>query len=235
MHPLDHPVRASLFSEQAHLARGDALARRFQPDVHLFAATRDDSESAGLALARLLEPGERVTLMRTGQPNLPDNLSVLSQRPAVLLLATTAIAAGDTRQAIVALSGSDADAMQSLAELTRPGPFARNTWEMGQFFGVRIDGRLAAMAGVRLQSPGFVEVSGVCTHPDFRGRGLATNLSRHVAAQVQARGLTPFLHAWHDNAAAIALYQHLGFHYRAELLVTVVERPQINVGPAPKR
>jgi predicted GNAT family acetyltransferase len=66
----------------------------------------------------------------------------------------------------------------------------------------------------------------VCTHPDFRGRGLARTLSAAVAANIEARGERPFLHAWKSNQAAISLYESLGFELRAEVDVAVLERAQ---------
>jgi len=63
------------------------------------------------------------------------------------------------------------------------------------------------MAGERMRFPGYTEVSGVCTHPDFRGRGLARRLSAAVMASIRERGDIPFLHAWKTNAAAIRLYE----------------------------
>jgi predicted GNAT family acetyltransferase len=95
---------------------------------------------------------------------------------------------------------------------------------MGDFFGVTRDGRLAAMAGQRMRPPGHVELSGVCTHPDFRGEGLATRLSAHVTRAILARGETPFLHAWKDNAGTIALYGKLGYRIRREMNVAVFVR-----------
>jgi predicted GNAT family acetyltransferase len=53
---------------------------------------------------------------------------------------------------------------------------------------------------------------------------LARRLSAEVAASIQARGEQPFLHAWKSNAAAIALYESLGFELRAEVNVAVLER-----------
>jgi predicted GNAT family acetyltransferase len=96
---------------------------------------------------------------------------------------------------------------------------------MGTFRGIRIGGRLAAMAGERFRFPGHTEVSGVCTHPDFRGRGLARRLSAAVAARIEARGERPFLHAWKSNHVAISLYESLGFEIRAEVNIKVLERP----------
>jgi predicted GNAT family acetyltransferase len=78
------------------------------------------------------------------------------------------------------------------------------------------------MAGERMRFPGFTEVSGVCTHPDFRGRGLARRLSSVVANAIQHRGEQAFLHAWTTNHAAIALYERLGFELRAAVQVAVL-------------
>jgi len=75
-----------------------------------------------------------------------------------------------------------------------------------------------------MRLPGYTEVSGVCTHPDFRGRGLARRPSAAVAQAIEARGERPFLHAWRSNAAAIGLYESLGFELRCEMNVAVVER-----------
>jgi predicted GNAT family acetyltransferase len=114
--------------------------------------------------------------------------------------------------------------MLALAKLTQPGPFLARTPLMGTFIGIRIDGRLAAMAGERVRFPGYTELSGVCTHPDFRGRGLARRLSAAVAAGIEARGERPFLHAWSTNRAAISLYESLGFELRSEVNVALLER-----------
>ncbi len=43
---------------------------------------------------------------------------------------------------------------------------------------------------------------------------------RDVAARIQARGETPFLHVYAANTGAIALYQSLGFAFRRELFMT---------------
>jgi predicted GNAT family acetyltransferase len=80
------------------------------------------------------------------------------------------------------------------------------------------------MAGERLRFPGYTEVSGVCTHPEFRGRGLARRLSAVVAAGIEARGEQAFLHSWKTNQPAIALYEGLGFRVRTEVNVAVLRR-----------
>ena len=61
--------------------------------------------------------------------------------------------------------------MIELTTLTKPGPFGPRTHELGTYIGIRDGARLAAMAGERLKVPGFTEISAVCTHPDFLGKG----------------------------------------------------------------
>ena len=114
---------------------------------------------------------------------------------------------------------ADAPEMLALATLTKPGPFFDKTHRLGDFIGVKRDGRLIAMAGERMKPAGFTEVSGVCTHPDFRGQGLAGGLMRIVTERILARGEQALLHAYADNTGAIALYETLGFSIRSPVSV----------------
>lgn len=126
--------------------------------------------------------------------------------------------------AIAPLTEADAPQMLALATLTRPGPFFARTHKLGDFVGVKQEGRLVAMAGERMKPTGFTEVSGVCTDPDHRGLGYAGALMRVVAARILERGETPFLHTYASNTGAIGLYQSLGFALRREMTMTVLAR-----------
>jgi ribosomal protein S18 acetylase RimI-like enzyme len=110
----------------------------------------------------------------------------------------------------------------ALAALTKPGPFGPRTMELGDYFGCFIDGRLAAMAGERATAARYREISGVCTHPDFQGRGLARRLMAKVIAQAMARGETPFLHVMCHNEGAHRLYLNMGFRDYAVSVSNVV-------------
>jgi predicted GNAT family acetyltransferase len=227
MHPLDRPVWASLTTLLAPLSEGSELARRFDRVVNLFASARDDSPEALAALAQLVQPGERVYVLQVPEITVPPGLVALKRAQGVQMVASRQIEAeaAAVNVPILRLTDSDAPDMLALAQLTEPGPFLARTHAMGDFIGVREQGQLAAMAGERFRLPGYTEVSGVCTHPGHRGRGLAKRLSAAVAASIQARGDQPFLHAWKTNTAAIALYESLGFVLRAEVNVAVLERP----------
>ena len=155
----------------------------------------------------------------------PPGVIVARAAPAVQMIATT-LRPVNAHMAIERLGPDDAAEMRALAKLTEPGPFEARTHELGDFFGVRDQGRLVAMAGERMKPDGFTEVSGVCTHPDYRGRGYAGRLMSAVMAQIRDRGETPFLHAYATNTGAISLYRTLGFVLRCEMIVTMLARPQ---------
>ncbi|HUQ12903.1 MAG TPA: GNAT family N-acetyltransferase, partial [Novosphingobium sp.] len=125
---------------------------------------------------------------------------------------------------VVRLDEADAPAMAELALATEPGPWGPLTHRYGAFCGIRVDGRLAAMAGGRMLLPGLAEVSGVCTWPEYRGQGMAAALMRHVMRGFVARGDTPFLHSYAHNAGAIRLYETLGFRATRTMHLTVLAR-----------
>ena len=221
MSALDRPVWASL-QHQPHWAIGDERARRFKADINRFAAARDDGADSLAALAGLVQAGDdAVYLAQVPVIVVPPGLVAVKEAQGVQMLAARALAPDDGVQV---LGDADAADMLALATLTEPGPFLPRTHTMGRFIGIRIDGRLAAMAGERMRFPGHVEVSGVCTHPDFRGRGLARRMSAAVTADIQRRSEQAFLHAWTSNTAAIALYESLGFVTRATLNIAVLKR-----------
>lgn len=130
----------------------------------------------------------------------------------------------DESIAIRRLDDSHVEEMRALARLTRPGPFARRPMGLGEWLGVFESGRLAAIAGERLQAGDLHEVSGICTHPDFQGRGLARALTLAMVRRQLERGETPFLHVMPENARAKSLYERIGFEVEREVPLRVVSR-----------
>lgn len=224
-HPLDRPVWASLNTHHLPLSIGGAQARRFARDVNVFASARDNDDSSLAELAALMEPGERVVVLQVPDIVVPPGLVTTKAARGVQMVATRRLQPEADMTGLLELGDDDAPDMLALATLTEPGPFLVRTHTMGPFQGLRVGGRLAAMAGERMRLPGYTEVSGVCTHPDFRGHGLARRLSAAAAARIEARGDQPFLHAWKTNTAAISLYESLGFRLRAEINIAILEKP----------
>lgn len=176
------------------------------------------------ALSALVQPGEEVFVLQVPEILIPPELVETKSALGVQMLATRC-PEDVSRADITHLTDADAPDMLALAKLTEPGPFLERTNRMGRFIGIRIDGRLAAMAGERMRIAGYTELSGVCTHPEFRNRGFARRLSAAVVADIFARGDRPFLHAWKSNHTAIALYEQLGFQVRADVNISLLTRP----------
>ena len=222
-HGLDRPIWQALTTRHAALAEGDGPARRYDPAIAPFAATADDSEESRAALARLARPGDSQLVLMADRAAPPPGFEVVMAAPVVRMVATEAPGAlfGPP---IEPLGWDDAAAMLDLALLTKPGPFSLQALRLGDFWGVKEDGRLIAMAGERMKLTGYTELSGVATHPEHRGRGLARMLSIHVGRTILARGDRPFLHAYASNAAAIALYESIGFRLRTTEHVAMLRR-----------
>jgi predicted GNAT family acetyltransferase len=126
----------------------------------------------------------------------------------------------------VLLGPEHASQALELATLTRPGPFGPRTIELGEYFGCFEDLRLVAMAGERMYAGTLREISGVCTHPDFQGRGRARRLMAKLIRRQMQRNETPFLHVMRDNSSAHRLYERMGFRVYRETVVRVVSRSQ---------
>ena len=217
---LDYPIWTALTTRQAHLGQGDALARRYHPDVAPFAALASETPAAYEALHQLMLPGEQVALLSQDPVRPTDALQTTRVGDLHQMIATRHESGSVNDQEVIALSHADAKDMLDLVQKTKPGPFAKRTHEMGNYIGIRDQGRLIAMAGERMCIDGYVEISAVCVDDDWRGRGLAGRLVTLVRRQIEQRGQTPFLHVLGGNRLAIGLYERLGFEIRRTFQLT---------------
>lgn len=231
MHPLDNPVWNALCGPQREFAEFGGLAARIIPDVSRFGAFPEPpGPDHWAAMAQLIGPDGAVILIGdTGTP--PEGWRVDYEGTGVQMSGedlepwTPDIAAHPIAIDLLPLGEPDAGDMIELVALTRPGPFAPRTWELGGYVGVRSNGRLVAMAGQRLRPPGWCEISAVATHPDYRRQGLGELLVRVVAGRIVARGEVPVLHAAADNADAIRLCERMGFVHRRRVKFMGIQAP----------
>jgi ribosomal protein S18 acetylase RimI-like enzyme len=228
MFALDNPAWLALGGRQAGLGMGAGAARRFRPEFSPMGGLADpEAQDLGPQFADLagLDAGGDVTALV-----LPREVTIPAGWKETVNVPVPQFVHDGRRLAepnfdIAELGPGDAPEMLALATLTEPGPFRLRTGELGTYLGVRREGKLVAMAGERLQPPGFTEVSAVCTHPSATGQGLARGLVAAVVGRIQARGETAFLHVRPENARAIAIYELLGFRRRREIRIQVV-RPE---------
>ncbi|MFZ2997241.1 GNAT family N-acetyltransferase [Sphingobium sp.] len=216
---LDRPVWNALTGRQAHIVQGDETGLRFAPEYGPFAAPLDPTGDTSV-LADLAGNSE-IWLVEKHRIVPPVGLKLARSAECVQMVART-ITDGGRDHAFCDLGDDDAAEMFALATMTQPGPFSTRTHDLGRFVGIRIDGILVAMAGERMKPGIFTELSGVCTHPDHRGRGYAGFLMRVVASRMIERGEVPFLHCYATNTGAIALYQSLGFEIHQTITATVL-------------
>jgi GNAT superfamily N-acetyltransferase len=132
--------------------------------------------------------------------------------------------ADEAPEAAVPLTRMHASQAIELVALTHPGPFGPRTLELGDYFGIFDGQRLVAMAGERMNAGTLREISGVCTHPDFQGRGIARRLIAKLIYRQRRRAETPFLHVMSDNEIARRLYRRMGFDDHRESVVRVISR-----------
>ncbi|MDN4982729.1 GNAT family N-acetyltransferase [Bradyrhizobium arachidis] len=216
---LDRPIWSALTTSQKHLAEGGPRALRYPVDMTPFADMVDLSAASFAALGELMLPSQVVALFTPEPVDVPAGFRVVIAESGEQMIGSPADC--PLRDAeVVTLGKADVPAMTALTTLTKPGPFAARTHELGTFLGIRAGGELVAMTGERMKPGKFVEMTAVCVHPDYRGRGYAQALLAAVARRIEARGEIPFLHVFSSNTSAIALYERQGMRIRRRLHVT---------------
>jgi ribosomal protein S18 acetylase RimI-like enzyme len=222
-HLLDNIFWNTLSGLHAHLSAGTDSARRYAPGFSPIVGFPDPRQPDFGALAPFCEPGEHFYCDAWSGP-APAGWRIEAEATMYRMVWDGPMPERDEAPDAVPLGPEHAAQALELALLTRPGPFGPRTIELGEYFGYVDHGKLVAMAGERMAAPGLHEISGVCTHPDYQGRGYARRLMLKLIRRQLARGETPFLHVMRANAAAHGLYLRMGFRDYCETVVRVVAR-----------
>jgi GNAT superfamily N-acetyltransferase len=220
---LDNIIWHALAGPHRHLS-GCAGATRWYPgDIAPFIAvpTVDTCPDLDAALAGGFRcPGHFAGIVPRALPHgwrFSARSTILQMFPAPDRLPTP------DDEGIRILGIADRPAMLALARAAFPDFFRGRTAELGDYFGIHDGAALVSMAGERLAHGKYQEISGVCTHPRYAGRGFARRLTQALMRRHRARGMASFLHVSETNVAARRLYESMGFAARASLTLATVE------------
>jgi ribosomal protein S18 acetylase RimI-like enzyme len=230
MHLLDNAVWTALTTKQAQHAHSSALARRFPPEMALLGALAAITPMAFDSLTQLIQR-DAVTLYFPAPPKLPAGWEVLRAVELHQMVqeqeAPPPSAHSNTAPEIVELTPADVPEMSAVYAATRPGrTLCTRIQKLGQFLGIGEEGKLVAMAGLRLHFAGYHEITTVATLPGHEGHGYATAIVRALVERIRVRGERPFLTVRTDNTRAIEIYRRLGFKERTVLSSRTIRRAQ---------
>jgi len=215
-HPLDNPMWQALTTRQRSFAIGEGNVRRYAAQIAPFAAVRDPGVDIDAELAPIVPVGEAVILVGVA-PAVSPAWRLLDSGAVIQMTCAGTSPSVPPGTRWVELGAQDRAAMLALTALVYPEYFRERTAELGRYIGIHREDGLAAMAGERLATDSAIEISAVCTHPGYTGRGHAALLLAVLARDIAARGALPFLHVSEHNTRAIDLYERMGFRERTRL------------------
>lgn len=221
---LDNPVYHALCTGDAHLTLGTENVKYFDEEVSPFAGFNETYNSGFEDLHDLLPAGRKILYATRKTSKKPKQWEVLHEIEGLQFVYEGESNPYTNSERLVALNKNHAEEMVQLAALTKPGPFNLRTIEFGYYFGIFEDNRLVAMAGQRLHAGDYSEISAVCTHPDYLGKGFAASLIEHQLCLIRDQNKIPFLHVRADNFRAIALYERLHFKKNGPMNFYVLKR-----------
>lgn len=210
MNELDNPAWSALNSIHSKFAEGTEHAKRYRPDIAPFVACIDNRMAE---IDPFINTGE--TFFMIGDlPVLPANYAVIHEIPCGQMLLTGKIP--EDAPALL-LDETDKTDMFNLINSVQPGLYKPDTRLLGNYYGVKQDGQLVAMAGERIKIPGYTELSAICTNPAYTGRGYAQQLIKHLCRTHVAAGIMSYLHVTLSNERAVRLYEFMGFEKRRDI------------------
>ncbi|MDR0182779.1 GNAT family N-acetyltransferase [Lysobacter arvi] len=214
-HVLDNPIWEALRSRHRDIALAQGDVARYPAQVAPFLGVPREGVDVAGALPALIEPGE-TTLLLDRLPHVPAGFEARKLAMLAQMVCERPMAQTDGPE-IIELDESHRQDVLALTALVYPHYFRPYTMRLGRYFGIYQQGRLAAIIGERMGMDAWQEVSAVCTHPDFLGRGYARHLLALLSNDILARGRTPFLHVANENARAKELYLRSGYEVRRDI------------------
>ena len=198
----------TLNSQHSIYADKQGYACVYKDGYGQYGALSEYSKQAYKDLASIVKPERIVLILGSGEPVEYPEWKQLTTFLGYGMILESPIRAPELDY--VQLSVSDAAKMVELGKTSGLSVQPRSI-ELGNFYGIKKNGDLVAMAGEGMKIDGYTEVADVRTHPDFRKRGYGGGLTQVVCQLIQEKGDTPCLRVRAENTGAIRLYEKLGF------------------------
>ena len=213
---LDNPFFSALDSIHRDVAvrRGDVA--RYPADVAPFLGVAHAGVEVGDAFDALVPDGDEALLLGIAPARMPRGWTLEPFADLAQMVRGEPLEDVDGPD-ILELGERHRGDVLAFTALVYPHYFRPRTMQLGRYFGIYENGRLAAMIGERLGTPHAREMSAICTHPDFLGRGHARRLTAFLVNDTLAQGRLPFLHVSHANTRAKQLYERSGWRMRRDI------------------
>ena len=220
---LNNPVWHALNSGNHHLGQGNERVKYFDSEVSPFVALRESTTKNFIELYQMLA-GTRISFFATTvQVDIPAPWKIIASVHGLQMIHNTIPVIDEQVYKAHTLLDHHCTEMVNLAKLTNPGPFGMRTIDFGHYQGVFDDNKLVAMAGQRMHAFNYAEISAVCTHPEYTGKGYARQLLTNQINRILATSDIPYLHVKYDNKRAVDLYLSLGFSVRSDMYFYILK------------
>lgn len=207
---LKNPVWYSLSETHKNFLIEYDGVKFYNPKICSFGSFLDESDTYN-ALNKYAELTDTFFLVSENKTPTFENEKIILKKKfegcQMVLKSTSEI---ENSEEIIPLTNNNINEVYNLIHLVMPSFYRKGGFNMGNYFGIYKNKKLVSIAGMRMQSDDFIEVSGVVTHPDHVKRGYAKQLSNHVTKEIIKQGKKPILHTTKGNPA-IKLYQKLGY------------------------
>ena len=222
---LDNPVWHSLSETHNQIAVDYDNIKFYHPDYCPFGGFAPDEN--------VLDPINNYSSLADDffivgeEPKLPNNLVVKKDLVCLQMIIPERIAIKE-QDVIIKLTDQHSNDLFHLVNLVQPGYFKKNTFLLGEYFGIFKEDKLVAVTGERMKMNAITEVSAVVTHPAHTGKGYAKQLVARTVNNILQQKRIACLHVTESNIGAIKLYDQLGFKLRRKISFWQVARKNNN-------
>jgi ribosomal protein S18 acetylase RimI-like enzyme len=223
-HVLDNPAWNALITGNKAFAGGSEIAKYFPKEVSPFVAIAERSGGNFNLLYDVIPFESHFIFIAPFDIVIPEQWTIVHCLKCLQMVFEAEMPDDLSDDGLLPLTEQYVPQMLELTQLTSPGPFIERTIEFGHYRGIFDGDKLVAMAGQRLNPVPYAEISAVCTHPDYLGRGYAGKLLLNQVKRIKAASEIPFLHVKSENERAIKVYEKLGFVTRKEMSFYVLRK-----------